>query len=710
MKSSPKPLIVIAAVKIEILLSAMMGLCIPPDAIPAATTPQPSVDQARSASAVNPEPELRNVTFLVTSDVHYDAFENEDRNDRDRDTIRRMNGIASVAWPEELGGEPISEPYGVIVLGDVIDDGDRILNGKLQSRRQYLLFEADFGLDGTDGLLDYPVYESWGNHDGSPEGLEKNGFSFQAQLKRRNISRQQRGWLSGLSDNCLHYSWDWGSVHFVQLGIYPADRQHPQVKYSSDWHNPQNALSFLKADLAVRVGSSGRPVVLMSHCGFDTDWWHPDDWRALYDAVKPYNVIMYLYGHSGTGLRSWAPEGQTTFLQCVNTGQMENGFFVIQILGKAVRLAYQVKNRTEIAESDGTTRRIWDGTWQWKFPLKFTIQNGSSVASPQAGNGSAGQECYGNLRGANYVPSYARNDVHLWMEFDPTVIDRELGYAAILKLNCVRVFMQYAVYEADPRTFLGRFERFLALCDKHHVQMMPVLFDSCFGDFPDLISYRDKDWMACPGQNRLGPEEWPKMERYVRDVVGEHSRDRRIVMWDIMNEPTCTRFYEQPAEKERIHKFLRHFLDYAKSQNPDQPCTVGLMSSAEIPLVIDRVDVVGFHSYAPELREDIQQARAMAERAGKPVIINEVVRRPEQPFELAMPIVREERIGWVFWELMLGKTQFSRGASPVQGLIYPDGTCRDAGEVAAVLGVGVEQAAQLFPERARPADCRTEEP
>lgn len=46
-----------------------------------------------------------------------------------------------------------------------------------------------------------------------------------------------------------------------------------------------------------------------------------------------------------------------------------------------------------------------------------------------------------------------------------------------------------------------------------------------------------------------------------------------------------------------------------------------------------------------------------------------------------MPILREEKIGWCFWELMLGKTQFSRMVFPYQGLIYPDGTCFDASEV-----------------------------
>ena len=72
------------------------------------------------------------VTFLVTSDSHYDAFENEDRNERDRVTIDQMNAIASVAWPDELGGDSIGQPQGVLLLGDVIDDGDRMKDGKNQ--------------------------------------------------------------------------------------------------------------------------------------------------------------------------------------------------------------------------------------------------------------------------------------------------------------------------------------------------------------------------------------------------------------------------------------------------------------------------------------------------------------------------------------------------------------------------------------------------
>ena len=48
---------------------------------------------------------------------------------------------------------------------------------------------------------------------------------------------------------------------------------------------------------------------------------------------------------------------------------------------------------------------------------------------------------------------------------------------------------------------------------------------------------------------------------------------------------------------------------------------------------------------------------------------------------------------------MIGRTQFAEGAFPYQGLVYPDGTCLDADEVAAVAGVSEEAARRMFPER-----------
>ncbi|MCX7047388.1 MAG: metallophosphoesterase [Candidatus Sumerlaeota bacterium] len=326
-----------------------------------------------AADESKPAPQ-RNITFIATSDVHYDAFENEDRNDRVRDTIQRMNAITSESWPASLGGGAIQKPRGVVALGDVIDDGDRIFEGKKQTAPQYAFFAADFGLDGTDGKLKYPVYEGWGNHDGPPAGKERNGFSFQAELKKRNALRKEKGWLTGLSENGLHYSWDWDDVHFIQLNIYPADTQNPNVKYSAEWHNPQGSLTFMKEDLAKRVGSSGRPVALMSHCGFDTNWWIAEDWKAAYEAAKPYNVILYLYGHTGTGVSEWAPAGESQKWATINTGQAENGFFVVQIENNSMRYAYCVKKWIIEKTPGAPDKKRWEGIWEWKWPKKVELK------------------------------------------------------------------------------------------------------------------------------------------------------------------------------------------------------------------------------------------------------------------------------------------------------------------------------------------------
>lgn len=60
--------------------------------------------------------------FVVTSDSHDDAFENQSRNERVRDTIDEIHRIADIQWPEELGGDPIGESRGVLLPGGAIED------------------------------------------------------------------------------------------------------------------------------------------------------------------------------------------------------------------------------------------------------------------------------------------------------------------------------------------------------------------------------------------------------------------------------------------------------------------------------------------------------------------------------------------------------------------------------------------------------------
>jgi tartrate-resistant acid phosphatase type 5 len=311
------------------------------------------------------------LTFLVTSDSHYEAVEKIERNDRNRVTIERMNSLPGEAWPDKLGGGKIGAPRGVLALGDLIDDGDKAGETEIQWRH----FEEQFGLDGTDGLLKYPVFEGWGNHDGPPEKFIKQKRSVQAEIKRRNVARLEKKLIDHVADNGLHYSWDWQGVHFVQANLYPADKQNAKVRYSLPWHDPQLALQFVKDDLAATVGDSGRPVVIMAHCGFDTDWWVAEDWASFYQAVKPYNVIAFFHGHTGTGVRKWKPEGEDQPLDVINTGQTEKGFFVVEVDQKRMRLGYYVKKDPAVIENP---------EWMWKFLFEKPIRRSADEPETSA--------------------------------------------------------------------------------------------------------------------------------------------------------------------------------------------------------------------------------------------------------------------------------------------------------------------------------------
>jgi len=309
-----------------------------------------------------------------------------------------------------------------------------------------------------------------------------------------------------------------------------------------------------------------------------------------------------------------------------------------------------------------------------------TSGGGTAKLAPGAWQG----DDFNWIRGANYVPGYARNDVDIWNNFDAETIDRELGYAASAGLNCVRVFMQIIVYEKDPEQYLENFDTFLALCDKHGITMMPVLFDSCFGAEP---TFEATGWVSNPGFARVSSGSWPGCEKFVDDIVGRHIGDPRIALWDIMNEPLVAGSHAITEEnQEKIWRFVRHFTNYVNDLDPTHATTVGVAGSPRLDKVQDVVRVLSFHSYTgfeDRFREDLLGVQALGKELGKAVFISEMCNFDQnQTYEMTLRVCRELNMGYFFWELMIAKSPFPR----ISGIFYPDGTVRSAEDLAAVLG------------------------
>ena len=101
------------------------------------------------------------------------------------------------------------------------------------------------------------------------------------------------------------------------------------------------------------------------------------------EAARAYRVVLYLYGHSGTGVREWAPPGAERKWTCINDGQTENGFFVIQLVGDRLRAAYRVKAHVRVTKQpDPTELREWDGTWEWKWLVDQPLPAPASSSAP----------------------------------------------------------------------------------------------------------------------------------------------------------------------------------------------------------------------------------------------------------------------------------------------------------------------------------------
>jgi len=267
--------------------------------------------------------------------------------------------------------------------------------------------------------------------------------------------------------------------------------------------------------------------------------------------------------------------------------------------------------------------------------------------------------------GCNYIPRTAINTLEMWQAatFDPAIIDQELGWAEDLGFNSVRVFLHYLLWQQDAGGFLKRLERFLEIADRHHIGTMFVLFDDCWnakfalGPQPaPRPGVHNSGWVQCPGPQLLeSPERWAILETYTRGVVGFFREDRRVLAWDLYNEPGNSNYGS------RSLPLLTNVFAWARAASPRQPLTVGIWDeSAELAelnkLQAARSDIISFHSY--QTKADAEKRIAALKAYGRPLICTEYMARTAgSRFEDILPLFKANEIGAMNWGFVSGKTQ-----------------------------------------------------
>lgn len=269
---------------------------------------------------------------------------------------------------------------------------------------------------------------------------------------------------------------------------------------------------------------------------------------------------------------------------------------------------------------------------------------------------------WGWLRGSDFIPSTAINQLEMWQAetFDTATINRELGWAESIGMNSMRVYLHHLAWEKDPQGFKDRVNTYLAIADKHKISTLFVIFDDCWnpryeaGKQPDpKPGIHNSGWVRDPGDILFEDSTlMVTLEKYVKDVLTHFANDKRIVLWDLYNEPGNSGY------ENKSMPLLQKAFQWGREVNPTQPLSVGVWKKELLDLnnyQLANSDVITYHNYSTP--EEHKQWIDSLRTYGRPLICTEYMARTRGSFfDNIMPILKQENIGAYNWGLVAGKT------------------------------------------------------
>lgn len=282
------------------------------------------------------------------------------------------------------------------------------------------------------------------------------------------------------------------------------------------------------------------------------------------------------------------------------------------------------------------------------------------------------------LVGCNFIPSNAINQLEMWQErtFSPFQIDKELSWASDLGFNTIRVFLHDLLWEHDSDGLIKRMDTFLGIASKYKIKVMFVFFDSVWDPFPYAGTQQD----PCPGIHNSGWVQSPglfvlsntlrciRLKEYVQGIINHFKDDKRILMWDLFNEPDNINrdSYNDDIfvknKSELALNLLQGAVQWVREINPSQPITMGIwqgdwnnMTKLD-QYMVDNSDVISFHCYGNI--HDLENRISILQKYNKPMLCTEYMARTTgSTFENILPILKKYNIGAYNWGFVAGKTQ-----------------------------------------------------
>jgi len=162
-------------------------------------------------------------------------------------------------------------------------------------------------------------------------------------------------------------------------------------------------------------------------------------------------------------------------------------------------------------------------------------------------------------------------------------------------------------------------------------------------------------WMQAPGQARINDQtSWGPLENYTKDLLATYTNDKRVLMWDLYNEPGNEGMFDKSLP------FLQKVFEWAWAVRPSQALTCATWNHDEKFKNLNKFqlansDVITFHNYSDpkNLEEEIKQLQTL----GRPFICSEYMARTNNSrFETNLPVFKKYKVGAINWGLVSGKT------------------------------------------------------
>jgi len=322
------------------------------------------------------------------------------------------------------------------------------------------------------------------------------------------------------------------------------------------------------------------------------------------------------------------------------------------------------------------------------------------------------------LVGCNFTPSTAINQLEMWQAdtFDAKTIDRELGWAADMGMNTIRVYLHDLLWTQDSKGFLDRIDKFLSIADKHGIKTMFVMCDAVWDPHPKLGKQpaprphvHNSGWVQSPHIDILKDiTKHSTLEPYFKGVIGRFKDDRRVLCWDLYNEPGNDdekKDKMNTREKEAVClALLERMFTWARQVNPSQPLTTAVWSNEWNgewvgpnmtnlnEFIMANSDILSFHSY--DSYDKTVERTGSIKTYRRPIMCTEYLARSNgSRFQTHLPYFRKNKIAAYNWGFVAGKIQTQYPWSSWRrkftaepkiwhhDILRPDGTPYDKAEV-----------------------------